>query len=152
MNEQELKSAFAAELLKTPNDPFKAALAVFGADTGRALRAAHEWPNDADVLAEKARLSGELGEMAFLPGKAELARSIWERAHNERTTTDDYAKLAKLYAEVRGFIDKPTTNINNNVITANKVMVVKDHGDNDTWAKRLREQQKGLTNASASRH
>lgn len=156
MNEQELKSAFAAELLKTPNDPFKAALAVFGADTGRALRAAHEWAKDPEVMAEQARLKGELGEMAFLPDKSELARVIWERMQGTTyangstipTTAEEFAKLAKLYAEVRGYIEKPTTNINNNVITANKVMVVKDHGDNDTWAKRLREQQKGLTSAT----
>lgn len=100
------KTAFAAELLKTPNDPFKAALAVFDPDTGRALRAAHEWPNDPFVIAEQARLSEERGELSFLPTKADLARSLWERAHANTTTNDDFTKMARLYADIMDYVPK----------------------------------------------
>jgi hypothetical protein len=106
VTDNEDKTAFAAELLKTPNDPFKAALAIFDPDTGRALRAAHEWPKDPFVIAEQTRLSAERGELSFLPTKADLARSLWERAHANTTTNDDFTKMARLYADIMDYVPK----------------------------------------------
>jgi len=107
-DETEHKSAFAAELLKTPTEPFKAALAVFGNDTGKALYVATHWPVDSFVLSETSRLKEEQGELAFLPSKADLARSLWERAHgqNFRTSHDEFVKLTRLYAEIMDFVPK----------------------------------------------
>lgn len=153
MQDQELKTAFAAELIKNPNDPFKAGLAVFGADTGKALRAAHEWFKDPFVIEEMTRLKAE-GFEAY--GKDELRdkliTNLLQIVEGERSIADDRIKAAKVIGELKGLIEKPQTNINNNVITANKVMVVKDHGDDDSWERKLREQQKGLTSASATTH
>lgn len=152
-DEQKLKSAFAAELLKTPSDPFKAALAVFGVDTGRALRAAHEWFKDPFVIEECARLRNEGFETY---GKDELRdkliTNLLQIVEGERSIADDRIKAAKVIGELRGLIEKPSTTINNNVVTANKVMVVKDHGSADEWEAKLRKQQNGLTNASARTH
>ncbi len=108
-NETALKKAFAAFLLKCPEDPYRAALAVIDTskDAGPAMLAANLWPNDAIVKAEMARLLEEKGEFAFLPSKVELARSIWERAHRDGTEDADAVKLLKLYAEVMDFIPKP---------------------------------------------
>lgn len=107
-NEQALKLAFAASLMRSPDDPFKAALAVIDAsrNAGPAMYAANYWPFDPDVKAEVERLREEKGELAFLPTKADLARSLWEKAHGERTSNDDFVKIARLYAEILDFIPK----------------------------------------------
>ena len=105
-DESELKKAFAGELLRTPADPFRAALAVFGANTNKALRVANEWPSDGFVIDEVKRLKVEQGELAFLPSKADLARAVWERAHAKETEDDDFTKMARLYAEILDYIPK----------------------------------------------
>lgn len=107
-NEEALKLAFAAALLKTPNDPFKAALSIIDSSktAGPAMWAANYWPNDPAVKAEVERLKAEQGELAFLPSKADLARALWDKAHHERTTNDDFTKMARLYAEIMDFVPK----------------------------------------------
>jgi hypothetical protein len=151
IDSEECKTAFAIELLKNPADAFKAALQVFPDDTGLALRAAHTWPKDPFVLAEQVRITEDEGEAAFLPSKAELCRDIWARMKKDYISSEDYVKLAKLYAEVRSFIEKPNTNVNVAVVT-NKVMVVKDLGSNDEWEMKAERQQRELLNVSTSRH
>lgn len=106
MNENELKTEFALELLRTPNDPFKAALCVFSSDTSKALRVATEWPKDDFVKQELKRLKGGDGELALLPTKADLARSVWHRAHAERVDNESFVKLGRLYAEIMDFMPK----------------------------------------------
>lgn len=105
-DEAEQKTAFAVELLKTPADPFRAALAVFATNTNKALRVANEWPANSFVMAEVKRLKEEEGELSFLPSKADLARSLWERAHTASTDNDDFTKMARLYAEIMDFVPK----------------------------------------------
>jgi len=143
--DQKLKTAFAAELLKYPNDPFKAGLAVFGVDTGKALRAAHEWHKDPFVIEECARLKEEGFEQFDKESlRDKLIMNLLTIVEGERSIADDRIKAAKVIGELKGLIEKPQTNINTNVITANRVMVVKDHGSADDWEKRLRKQQEGL--------
>jgi hypothetical protein len=152
-NELELKSKFAFELLRAnvtdSIGAFKIALSIFPNDTGVALRVANEWVKDPIVIAEQQRLADELGELAFLPTKIDLSRAIWEKANKEYTCTEDFTKLMRLYAEVRGFIEKPTTNIQNNLISNNKVMIVTDHGNDNEWETKLKEQQRVLRLDSA---
>jgi len=115
-NEDAKKTAFAIELLKSPADPFRAALTVFSTNTNKALRVANEWPGDAFVIAEVKRIKEEEGELSFLPSKADLARSLWERAHRQERPPcdDDFTKMAKLYAEIMGYVVKePKVEINN---------------------------------------
>lgn len=151
-DEAALKTAFAAALLKTPTEPFTAALIVFGVDTGRALRAAHEWYKDPFVTAECERLKSEgFTKHNKEELRDELIDEMMKIVRNEKAFVDDRVKAGKLAAEIRGLIEKPQTNINNNVVTANKVMVVKDHGNNDDWEKRLLEQQRGLKHG-ATKH
>jgi len=149
MSEEELKAEFARLLLRTPEDPFKAALMLFPDNTSRALRVANEWPADPEVIAAQAAIVEDEGEMSFLPTKADLARSIWSRMQGDRICPEDFAKLGKLYAEVRGFIEKPQTNINTNVNNVtNRVMVVRESASDADWETKLRKQQEDLTNAS----
>ena len=122
-DDAEQKTAFAIELLKSPADPFRAALAVFASNTNRALWVANHWPNDGFVKEEMQRLKEESGELSFLPSKADLARSLWERAHSERTSNDDFTKIARLYAEIMDFVPK-FSKIDANVKTSSTIQVV----------------------------
>lgn len=117
------KAAFAIELLKTPADPFRAALAVFATNTNKALRVANEWPADPFVIAEVRRLKDEEGELSFLPSKADLARSLWDRAHSDRTCNDDFTKMARLYAEIMDFVPK-VSKLEANVKNSSVVQVI----------------------------
>lgn len=102
-----LKDAFALAWLKTPSDPFKAAISVFGPiDVGKALRAADEWVKDEYVINRKAQLVAESGQEAFLPTKAELALKVMSVADESRFA-DDKIKALRLYAEIMGHIEKP---------------------------------------------
>lgn len=151
MSDEELKAEYARLLLKI-SDPFKAALQLFPDNTSRALRVANEWPNDPEVMAAQADLLDEDGELSYLPTKADFARNLWDKMQEDRIAPEDYAKLGKLYADVRGFIEKPQTTINNNNnVTNNRVMVVRENGSDEDWEAKLRKQQDNLTNAS-TRH
>lgn len=136
------KEAFAAALLRSPDNPFKAALTVFGMDTGAALRAANEWIHDIYVISRCAELLEQFGEELFLPNKTALARRVFELAENPATDKKDKIKAYELYANIRGFIEKQTAiaNVTNNV-THNRVMMYKDHGTDDDWERKAVQQQ-----------
>lgn len=148
LKESEEKAAYAALLLKE-RDTFKAALSLFPNNTNRALWVANHWPNDAEVKAEQKRLTDEGGDMAFLPGKGDLARDIWQRMQG--TTPEEYAKLAKLYADVRGFIEKPQTNVN--VTTnVNRVVEMPVFANESEWEAEAARQQRELLENARTRH
>ena len=116
VNEEQFKKAFAAELLKLPNEPFKAALNVFGADSMAAMHAANYWVFDPIVKAEQDRLLEEQGEDAFLPTKPQIARELYELSQRERLTQADKLRIDALnsYAKLMGWISD-SAKINNNV-------------------------------------
>lgn len=150
-DEQRLKVAFAAALLKHPQDMegrFKAALSVTS-DTGQALLMANKWIDDPAVKAEQQRLieNSNEGELDFIGTKAELAREVLTAAR-ESWDGEVKHKFYKLYADIRGFISKPDTQVNVQV-NNNRVMVVKDLGSNEEWEERARRQQGALIDASA---
>lgn len=157
-NESEEKAAYAALLLKE-RDPFKAALQLFPDNTNRALWVANHWPIDTEVKAEQVRLMGEDDGSSFLPSKAELARDIWQRMQGTTLasgvtippTPEEYAKLAKLYADVRGFIEKPQTNVN---VTTNvqRVVEMPVFQDEDAWEAAAAKQQRESLQNARTRH
>lgn len=148
MTEIEAKEKFSRLLLKEPSDPFAVALKVFPDDTKRALWVANNWPSDPEVLSLQEKATEDEGELAFLPTKGQLCRDVWEKMQDKFTDPDTYVKLGKLYAEVRGFIEKPqmavTTNVQN---VTNKVMIVRESGSDAEWERKLLEQQTRLANA-----
>ncbi len=147
-HEQQLKEKFAEELLRNPGDPFKAGLAVFGMNTGRAMQAAQQWATDPYVMEYKDKLLEERGVRSFLPTKEDLAREIIDFAR-AIGCPEDKIKAFRLYGEVMGFIEKPAVNVNNNTnIQQNSVMVIKDHGTDDEWEAKLATQQRALVNAA----
>ena len=148
MNESELKKKFAFILLEEKN-PFKAALRLFPEDeenTGEALRIAHTWPGDEDVLKYQEKFIEEGLDLKLLPSKAELAKDVWDRMQSF-VADEDYVKLAKLYADIRGFIEKPGTQVNVQNVS-NKVMVVREKENDEIWGKGLIEQQERLISES----
>ena len=119
-NEDELKQAFAMLLLKTPSDPFKAALSLFPNNTNRALWIAQNWPADILVLKSQREIIDEDdGELSFLPTKADFLGLVWDKMNTEFIDNEDFAKLGKLYADSRGFIKKPETLIDMSNKTVN---------------------------------
>lgn len=159
-NEDEEKQAFAMLSLQFPNEPFVAALKLFPTNTNRALWVATNWPKDHIVKKHIAEILEEQGEFAGLAGKADLARDIWQRmqgfvtesGHVIQPKAEDYVKLAKLYAEVRGFIEKPATN--QTIITgvAQKVIESPVHASDEDWEKAAAIQQQELLNVSRTKH
>jgi len=150
--EQALKVEFARMLLKTPEEAFKIALLMFPNNNNRALRVAMEWPTDEVVKAAQTELLNESGEDAFLPTKAEFARELLDKMHAAWIATEDYIKVAKLYADIRGFVQKPVqqTNIDLSNKVQNNVMIIKENGSDDEWEKGLREQQAALIDVSTT--
>jgi len=131
-------------LLQFPNDPFGNALKLFGTNTVRALEVSQTWVHDFYVLSKQADLLAEFGEDYFLPSKAIAARRVFDLAEMQNRDAKDRLAAYRLYAEMRGFIEKGGgININNSV-TNNRVMIVKDHGSNDDWEKSAAGQQAKL--------
>jgi len=157
-NEDQQKAEYANLLLKE-RDPFKAAILLFPANTNRALWVANHWPHDPVVKEFQKSLLSASDELDFLPTKAELARDIWEKMKGVTTSEgrqiapspDEYSKLAKLYADVRGFIEKPQNNQNITVVIP-KAIEVPTHGTNAEWEAAAATQQRELLDVSRSRH
>lgn len=148
-----LKLAFAAALLKNTPDldgRFKAALSVT-TDTGQALLMANKWVNDPVVTAEQQRLisASDEGELDFIGTKAEFCREVLEAARNS-WDGDTKHKFYKLYADARGFIAKPDTQVNVQV-NQNRVMIVRDMGSNDDWEAKAVSQQRALIDVASAR-
>ncbi len=145
----ERKRFFARALILTPNEPWAAAQRTFPDDTGAAFKAARDWVLDETVIEAMGALRGayrDTGDQLGLPTKEDLIRSMWKRLHDPDLYADDFAKIAKVYADVRGYIAKETkieTSTTNNV---SNVMLVPHALTDDDWQKGLAENQHELTN------
>lgn len=146
--ERDFKTKFAAALLREPGNAFIAATKVFGSDTGRALYASTHWIHDDFVESERDKLLKGNGARAFLPTKEDYAREVWAQATNERVPVEDRARLLSLYGDVMGFKESAQKNSGGITINNNKVMLVKDFGNDADWEARAAAQQHQLTNAS----
>lgn len=151
MSDTEDKRAFALAWLRQPDDAFKAACEIWPNDTQKALKASSFWVRDPEVIAERERLLDEHGEEAFLPSKHDLAREIWKLTQDG--LREDRIKAMKLYAEVRGFIEKPQTNVNvDNSKTTHNVMLVAMPASIEEWQQKAVAQQKQLVSNARPTH
>lgn len=147
------KEAFGVALGQFPGDAWKAALSIFGEDTGKALTASQYWINDPIVIKAKNEYIENNGKALNLLSKEELAIKILALAD---TTTNDFRDRMngyKLYAELMDFMPKVNnTQINDNrtMNVTNKVMLVPTHSTNDDWESKLLAQQEKLINVSAN--
>jgi len=151
--ELEEKKAFAFQLIENPNDPFQAALNVFPSNTTRALRIAHEWKNDKDVIEFKKQYLKSEDALKNVATKAELARETWRRLQAiPAEEVDAFVKIGDLFGKIMGYIQKPETNVVVNNQIDNRVMVVKDLGTNEEWEVKAAAQQRNLLSVSTSKH
>lgn len=108
MLESELKAAFAAFLLETPDQPLEAALKLFPAekDRGEACRVAFAWINDPEVIIEIERLKKDGCVNKRIPTKEEVIEQLWELVKDARTSAKDRGLNARLIADMLNYIDK----------------------------------------------
>lgn len=142
MDELQQKRLFAQKLLEG-DEPFKIATSFYPENVNRALFIASNWPNDVDVLQIIADLKNEKGEESFLPTKTEFLKRLWsdmDSCFEEETRV----KYAKLYAETRGFIEKPQTNVEINQNRIVNVMRVPQRQSLDDYERTALEQQTKL--------
>lgn len=138
-----LKHDFAANLLRYPDDPFKAAFATTP-ETGIALQIARDWPRDPVVQAEQDRLLTTGDAKSFLPTKEAQAKDIYALATSVAVADEDRLKAHRLYAEIMGFIEKPISGSTTNILNQG-VMIVRDAGSDEQWQEKASAHQRLLT-------
>jgi hypothetical protein len=149
MDELERKRKYMIQLLREPEEYFKAGLAAYPErdswHTAMAMKVGTEWVDDFECLQIKKDLIEEFGEAFFLPSKGDLAREIWATAKGAKTNSDKIKGL-ELYGKVMNFIEQPQpAQIHNNVgNTTNKVMLVTRSNSDDEWEQKLLDQQTKL--------
>lgn len=118
-DDENLKKQFGVEWAKC-DKPFEAACKVFEKDTSAALWIASYWLTDPVVLAAKDVYLKEVKAQTALLDKDSFAAMLMETALERNADGTRYAieakervNILKLYAEVRGFLNKNETNINN---------------------------------------
>lgn len=141
-NEDNLRK-FARLLLLMPLEPFKAALAMTD-NAGEALKIAHYWPTHPLVIEEKKRILAEDGEGDYLPSKFDIVSEAWGIARNG-LFEENRLKALELVAKITDHMPKTGPGVQVNVQN-NRVMIVKDHGSDDAWEAKLRQQQTALIN------
>lgn len=138
----DLKRDFAAHWLRYPDDPFKAAF-LTTPDTGQALQIAKNWVKDPVVLAAKDALLLSSDALNYLPTKEQQCKDIYALATDTRQDAEDRLKAHRLYAEVRGFIEKPVGGSTTNILNQG-VMIVRDAGTDEQWQEKAAIQQRTL--------
>lgn len=147
--EKAYKKKYAEILIRTP-DPFKAALELLPENTTWAAWIAKYWPKDPEVIAERDSLKKSNFASEDLPDKKDLCRAIWDKMQGP-CLPDDYAKLAKLYAEINSMIEKPGPGVVAQIIVP-KVIEVPNHGTDSQWEAIAEKQQKDLLSVSRNRN
>ena len=143
MSDTDRKRKFAKALLKNPKGIYEAASLVAEDDSER-FRIARDWPGDEEVRSLMLEIEGksENDDILGLPSKTQFIREIWTRLESS-LDSEEFVKLAKLYADVRGYVIKPTEGTANVTLT-NKVMIVPQLPSHDVWESEARQQQKML--------
>lgn len=147
MVDDNLKPQYAAFLAQNPA-PFEAALMLIPDNHGMAAWVAVNWANDPEVLAERDRVRKEIGE-SLLPDKTDLCTLVWDLAN--KGCFDDRIKAAKLYGELRGYVEKAAPAIVNNTFSP-KVIQVTNHGTDAQWESAAEKQQRELLSVASTRH
>jgi len=139
----ELKKAFGAALLRHPDNPFAAAREIEpNNSTGRANWIVAEWLDDPLVIATAGKRVADLGALAGLPSKEELALAAYREPIADKDTKLKYLQFV---AELLGYVQKGGgVNINNNILNQPKIMMVPAFPDEKTWEATAVEQQRKL--------
>ena len=142
--EPRFKEQFA-QFLEDGFSPFVAAIRIWPKDTGTAALVANTWPNDPYVVAWRENISDKKAAKAKPSTKEAQIQRIVDRLPG--FTDDAYLKAERLIAEMSGNIEKaapPSVTVNANQQVFERVLVVKDHGDDKAWEAKMRAQQATL--------
>src|SRR5215217_5500835 len=148
-----MKMRFAELRVKFPGtNPIQLIENILTGDdnVGRAYQALNAWSNDIQVLEaiEDFKKSGSTSK-TNAPDKEEFAQEILSLARAiEADDAKNKIEALKLYATVKGFIEKPGVTFNNNTLTVNKVMRLPAAQSDDVWELKLKEQQERLINVT----
>lgn len=154
MSDQELKIKFAAQFAKSKvkdlSEAFRITSDLFPEpeQRGYALWAAKHWMLDPEVAEFLPSDDDELHSKESI--KEKLTTAMLEILENRFCEPEDKIKASKELRELYGLTTKPEFN-NTITMTTNKVMVVKDFGDDAQWEQRSIKQQNGLLNVNNSR-
>jgi hypothetical protein len=118
--DEALKKLFGAALGRNENNAFKSACEIFPQDTNAALWIANHWLADPIVMGARDIYLKTVEAQSLLLDKDEFAAMLLKTATEKNLDKTRYAieakervNILKLYAEVRGFLNKNETNINN---------------------------------------
>lgn len=147
MMNPENKAAFAAFLLESPADPFKAAQKLCPDNTGVALWVATNWANDPEVMTIVNGLKGDPKNLSSIASKYDLARLYWDMAQDTKLDAKDRIAAAEKFGAVAEYYDpKANKSTTVNIDNAPRVMVVKDFGSETEWREAAKNQQRELVN------
>jgi hypothetical protein len=149
-DEASLKREFAETWAKHPSfTAYDVGAYVFRnlREPHRGSQAAHVWSKELDVLEMVAELKRQGGANAANADKEQVKLELLAIARGTRDPKEAVGAY-KLYAEIEGWVGKNETNVN--VAVVNRVMKVRDHGDDDQWEDRARRQQAALTADNAA--
>lgn len=149
-NESELKDRFAELWLRNPSSVYKAAHSLFPENPMVCGWICNTWAVDPQVIKRKEDLLSEYGPEHFLPTKEDASWEIWNRVTGDNVNHDEFEKLMKLYCSVRGYIEKGSTNIQNNTMIASPVMIMPAEvkQTDAQWEEQLIIEQRKLTDDS----
>ena len=141
MDELRRKKIFAERLHQEPGNPFVAALEAWDGDTGQACKYALLWKNDKEVL----QIISDLNECVEddIPSKTDAILLAWNIANSPMYRGNVRVDALRLCAEILAYMPDKAQKTSVKV-DANKVMIVKDHGELEDWEKKALEQQKAL--------
>ena len=138
-----LAQSFARLFVDNDRNPVTAALLIYPTDTIKAVRMSQLLANDERVK-ELINVYEQKREES-LPSKAQFALDLLDKM-KQTDNPKDFHMFAKLYADVRGFIDKPSDHVNQNSVTVvvPSVMQVPTHQSDEEWEQSLAKQQSDL--------
>lgn len=144
---EERREAFAFAYLRNPDNPSAAAREI-EKHPGRAYWIFQNWAFDETVLALMGKTVAELGPKATIPTKEEFASKLFRDA-NEIGDPEIRLDYMELFAKVMGYVEKPGTIVNNNVLTSNRVLLMPSSASSEEWEAKLKAQQTRLIDAAA---
>ena len=141
----ERKKIFAKALFLEPNNLFQAAMEAWGGDAGEACRHTLLWKNDPEVVKFLSELRTKSDPVDTIADKVETSLLAWRLANDEDVKPYERISALRLYAEINEFISKKESKANAQVnVQTNKVMLVKDHGNDEDWEQKVALQQAKL--------
>lgn len=142
--------AFARFYEDEGNNAFAACLRIWN-DTTQALKMSTILPAHPLVIEEIK--NAEANALNSLPTKSQFAKKLWTMI-DEAANDNAKVQFMKLYADARGFIEKPVeaANTQNVTVVLPRCIEIPSHGTDLEWEERLALQQKDLMKRAKGRN